>query len=207
MDNILNELSAMTSLEFIAAILALLYVWFAARQNIWCWLCAFISSSIYTWIFWQVALPFQSALNLYYVIMAVFGWWSWRGIESQKQQSVIRHFPITWHLAAIAGLILLSIGLSHYVNDTHDIGYFGYLDAGVALFSVFTTFLVTQKVLENWIYWIFINSAACYLYASQGLLFTTGLFIIYVVMSLYGLYAWRCSQSSADDISSTHFAP
>ncbi len=64
-------------LEWLAVILAIAYVWLAARQNVWCWAAAFTSTALYTWIFWQVSLPFQSALNVFYMVMAVYGYWQW----------------------------------------------------------------------------------------------------------------------------------
>ena len=208
METLLNEMFAMSSLELIAAVLALSYVWLAARQNIWCWLSALGSSSIYTYIFWQVALPFQSALNFYYVLMAVYGWWNWRHMQSDQLTPVIKHFSAGWHLVAIIALVGISLLMSVYVGQSTQPVYLGYLDAGVAVFSVFTTFLVTQKVLENWVYWFFINVAACYLYASQELYFTTALFVVYVAMSAYGFYAWKVSEiKNNNNMQGSHFAP
>jgi nicotinamide mononucleotide transporter len=66
-----EQLAALSWLELIAVVLALAYVWLAARQNIWCWPCAFVSTGIYIWLFWQVSLPFHTLLNVYYLMMAV----------------------------------------------------------------------------------------------------------------------------------------
>ena len=72
-----EQIAATSLAEWVAVVLALAYVWLAARQNRWCWLCAFISTAIYTWLFWQVTLPFQAILNLYYMMMAGYGYYQW----------------------------------------------------------------------------------------------------------------------------------
>lgn len=190
MDSIISEISALSLLEMVAAILAFAYVWLAAKQNMLCWPCALFSSGIYTWVFWESALPHQSWLNVYYVLMALYGWLSWRKIAANQSAPSVKSLSVKWHLLAIVVLLFathvfvqLSQGSTNITTQ--------YLDAGVAVFSVFTTFLVTQKVVENWGYWIVINSVATYLYATQALYFTTILFIGYFFMAIYGLRHWR----------------
>lgn len=61
----LSQIAATSKLEWLAVVLAIAYVLLAAKQNSWCWLCAFASTAIYTWLFWQVTLPFQSMLNFF----------------------------------------------------------------------------------------------------------------------------------------------
>lgn len=183
-----GQLAAQSWLEFIAMILALAYVYLAARQNIWCWPCAFFSTGIYIWLFWQVSLPFHTILNVYYLFMAVYGWMKWQG-KAQSNLTVV-----TWvlpkHLTWIAMLTFLALCLSLISTSFFDPKYV-YLDAFISIFSVFTTVLVAHKVLENWLYWIVINSFSSYLYFSKELYWTCCLFAIYVIFAIYGYRHWR----------------
>lgn len=192
-NQLLNELVSMTGLELVAALLALAYVWLAARQNSWCWACAFVSAALYTVIFWKVSLAYQAILNLYYVVMAMYGWLQWRRNNEDAGQLSITRWSLKTHIVVICCLFVVSIALANVTKTTDDITYLMYLDTLVAVFSIFTTYLVTKKVLENWLYWLIINLAACYLYANQGLYLTTLLFIVYVGMSVYGLALWARS--------------
>lgn len=181
-------------LELTAALLALAYVLLAAKQNIWCWLCAFASSGIYVAIFWQAALPYQAALNFFYVAMALYGWAIWRRVNHNGETPKVRQLGMLKNGVAIFGLTLVCAILLSLQNNAGQGGALSvthYLDAGIAVFSVFTTWLVVQKYLDNWVYWIVLNTAAAWLYASQSLYFTAALFSIYVLMSLYGLMSWR----------------
>jgi len=66
-----------------------------------------------------------------------------------------------------------------------------YVDAFVAWVSVLATLMVARKVLENWLYWIVVDSVAAALYWSQGFQATAVLFVIYVVIAVRGFFAWR----------------
>ena len=68
---------------------------------------------------------------------------------------------------------------------------FPYLDSATTCFAVMTTYLVAKKVLENWFYWIVINTVSIYLYFSKGLMLTTALFVVYVFMAIAGYFMWR----------------
>jgi len=81
-------------------------------------------------------------------------------------------------------------------------GLVPYVDAFVAWASVLATWMVARKVLENWLYWIVVDSVAAALYWSQGFQATAGLYVLYVVIAVRGYIAWRadlarCATSTA----------
>lgn len=175
-------------LEVVAVIFSLLYPLLAARQNILCWPCALISTGLYVHLFWEVSLPFQSLLNGYYLLMAVYGWIKWRKGADEDALSVTQ-WPIWYHVIAIPVLLITSFAISHLVSFSwlsSDL----YLDALVTVFSVYTTYLMANKILENWLFWIVINSFAAYLYFNNSLMLTGVMFIWYVGMAIYGYKVW-----------------
>lgn len=188
MESFLAQLTATTWLEGIAVILALAYVWLAARQNIWCWPCALVSTGIYTWLFWHVSLPFHTGLNFYYLIMAIYGWTKWRTTDADTVAVIT--WPISRHCVCIFVLAIGALLLSKFASTILDAKYL-YLDAFITVFSVFTTVLVAHKVRENWLYWIVINIFAAYLYFAKDLALTGILFICYTGFAVYGFIQWR----------------
>ena len=182
-----QQLHQQSGLELVAVLLALAYVWLAARQNSWCWPCALLSTAIYTYLFWEVALPFHVVLNTYYILMAVYGWLQWQGPASQAKQ--VKSWSGTHHLLSIVLLILVSMVLSMSVGSVFDAQYL-YLDASITVFSVFTTVLVAHKVRENWLYWIVIDAVSAYLFFAKGLLLTSLLFVLYTLFAAYAYVQW-----------------
>ncbi|MBE9548352.1 MAG: nicotinamide mononucleotide transporter, partial [Proteobacteria bacterium] len=76
--NIINALLALSAWEVMASLLGIGYVLLAARESQWCWPLAFVSTLIYTLLFWGGQLPMQALLNFYYMGMAVYGYLVWR---------------------------------------------------------------------------------------------------------------------------------
>jgi nicotinamide mononucleotide transporter len=195
----INEMGMMTFWEAIAVVLAIAYLALAMKTNIWCWAAAFVSTAIYTVLFWKVSLLMESVLNIYYMAMAVYGYWMWmqQPKESNKHEvndrgSVIISWSLTTHLFLIAVTSVLSLGVG-YLMANYTQASFPYLDAATTCFAVMTTYLVAKKVLENWLYWIVINTVSIYLYFSKGLMLTTMLLIAYVIMAVAGYVMWRKS--------------
>lgn len=202
--------------ELIAVALSLTYVILATKGNNWCWPAAFISTAIYTVIFYDVALLMDSLLNAYYMAMAIYGWYSWQSarksqqclnyidIEYNKSVVKVEHKQITltiiswsWllHAKYIATLTLISFVLGFFMAN-YTIAAFPYLDSATTVFAVFTTYLVTQKVLENWLYWLIIDFVSIYLYLEKSLEPTAALFAVYVVIALYGYLQWLAQYKS-----------
>lgn len=182
-------------LELTAMLLALAYVLFAAAGSIWCWPAAFVSTALYTYIFYDVLLFMESALNIYYLIMAVYGYWIWqkdaaiKNDQSTKTLNIVS-WSLNFHIKACFTLIIISLALG-YLMANYTAADFPYLDTFTSVFAVFATYLVTQKVLENWLYWLVIDSASIYLYLAKDLKPTVVLFCIYIVIAAFGYLKWR----------------
>jgi len=188
LDKFISQILATPAMEWAAVVLALGYVWLAARQNSWCWVCAFASTAIYTWLFWQVTLPFQAGLNLFYMIMAIYGYYQWHhGAEGESQ---VRSWPWHWHLLLVPALLMIGWGLASLASGQFN-NEFLWLDACIQVLSVVTTFMVAHKVLQNWVYWFFINLASAYLYAQSGLMLSACLFAGFIGFSVYGYIQWQ----------------
>ncbi|MEM1089319.1 MAG: nicotinamide riboside transporter PnuC [Pseudomonadota bacterium] len=175
-------------LEAIAVVLAIAYLLLAARENSWCWVCAFISTAIYIGLFYSVALLSESLLNIFYLVMAVYGWWQWRGGGGVERREIHRW---SWrrHVAVILGTALCVPLLARLTSAAG--AEYAYLDAATTCYAVVTTFMVTRKVLENWLYWLVVDSVSIYLYLAKGLTMTAGLFALYLGICVAGFFSWR----------------
>ncbi len=199
----INYATNLPWLELVAMLLALVYVILAAIGSIWCWPAAFISTALYTVIFYDVLLLMDSALNAYYLVMAVYGYWLWqKNSSTNAQQNSLRRgqqkssalaiisWQASWHLRACVILTVISFALG-YVMANYTSASFPYIDTFTTVFAVFATYLVAQKVLENWLYWLVIDFVSIYLYLEKGLMPTAVLFMIYVVIAAYGYLKWQ----------------
>jgi nicotinamide mononucleotide transporter len=183
-------LASLLSLEGLAVVLALAYLLLAARENIWCWYCALISSALYVFIMWDARLLTEAVLNVFYVAMAVLGWYQWR--RGGRGHNGVKIVSLAWwqHGALLAATLLLTLANGWVMQAWTDAAW-PFVDAFITWGSVITTFLVVRKVLENWLYWIVIDGLALFVYIDRGLYLTALLFALYLVIVIFGYFEWR----------------
>jgi nicotinamide mononucleotide transporter len=197
LDAAVAALASIPPAEWVAVLLAFAYLLLAVRQNAWCWACAIASSAIYLVLFAEAGLVMQSALQLFYIAMGAYGWWSWRhGAGGAGTTPAVSRWPLRRHLALVAAVVVVTMVNGALVGGGER-GALPYVDAFVAWASVVATWLVARKLLENWLYWIVIDSAAAALYASQGLRATAILFVVYVGIAVHGYFTWRADLARA----------
>ena len=186
------ELTLQQAWEALAVVLAVAYLLLAIRQNAWCWAAAAVSTLLYLFIMYDSKLYMQSLLQLYYLAMAAYGWYHWRHPQTAGGELPVTVWPWRYHAIAISGvllLVLVSAGLLQRYSD----GALPYLDAFTAWGAIVTTFMVTRKILENWLYWFVIDTVSIGLYLDRELYFTAGLFAAYLVLVVVGYRSWRAS--------------
>lgn len=190
MEELVTQLGATSLSEAIGAALGLAYLLLAVRRNLLCWLCAFVSTAIYLFLFARAALYMQSVLQVFYLVMAVYGFIDWKKGRTEATGVLIRTWTPRQHaLAAVA--VLAATLINGWLLSTQTDAAAPYLDSFVTWGSVITTWMVARRVLENWLYWLVVDALAAYLYFSQGLLVTTALFVIYLGIVLRGYWVWR----------------
>jgi len=176
-------------LELTAVVFAIVYLVLAVRENILCWFAAGISTLIFLYIFWDVKLYMESGLQVYYLGMAVFGWYQWRLANDGSTSLQVSMWSMREHLLALVLIALLTFTSGYLLHSGTD-ARLPYLDSLTTWGSVVTTFMVVRKVLENWIYWLVIDSISIYLYIDRELYFTAILFAVYIVIIFFGWLTW-----------------
>ena len=178
------------NLETLAVALGLSYLLLAMRENSLCWYCAFFSTAIYVYIFGDVSLYMESVLNVYYMGMAVYGWLQWQKGGANHSGVEIVRWTAKHHIICILVILIASV-ISGYLLSVNNDARLPYLDSFTTWASVLTTVMVARKVLENWLYWIVINSVSIYLYIDRDLDQTAAMFTLYLVLSVLGYVAWK----------------
>jgi nicotinamide mononucleotide transporter len=205
LSQILEQARNTSAAEAVAAALGLAYLLLAVKRNLACWLCAFASTAIYLVLFAQASLYMQSALQVFYVVMAVYGFLDWRAGRTEEAGVLIRTWTMGRHALAVAGVAIATL-INGWLLAKHTDAAAPYLDSFVTWSSVVTTWMVARRVLENWLYWIVVDAIAAYLYFSQGLLWTTVLFVIYLGIVVRGFFVWRKERRGQMNAERAHVA-
>lgn len=181
--------AALSVAEAAGVLLAIAYLVLAIRQNILCWAAAFASSLILMAVFYSALLYMESALQIFYAAMAVYGWFQWRFAGDDGAGARIHTWRIVRHVQVVGGVAATALLVGWIMSGTD--AAFPYADAFTTVAAIVTTFMVARKVLENWIYWFVIDSISVYLYVARELYLTAGLFVFYLVLIVIGYRRWR----------------
>lgn len=180
---------ALEALNGLALVTGVAYAVLAARRNRLCWIAGAVSSVAAAVLSVLGKLPMQAGLQVFYVAMAVYGWWSWKR-SSTAGELTIGTWPLTGHLAAAAALTALSFASAHGLR----FGNFAdwpLLDSLTTWFSVFATWLAARAKIENWLYWIVINPVMVFLFYVQKAWGMALLSAFLTVIAVAGFAAWR----------------
>ena len=174
--------------ELLATFFSLGYLYFMARLHPLGWVCALVSTGLYTWLFFDVNLWMESLLNLFYLVMAFYGFYQWTLNHHQIEQT-IQSWPLSKHLKVcfiLMGVVcVLGSMLHHFTTSTMT-----YLDSFTTCFSILATFMLIDKVIDNLLYWIVIDSFSIYMYVEKGLWLTSLLYCVYIAFALHNYFAW-----------------
>jgi nicotinamide mononucleotide transporter len=180
--------------EAIAVVSLIAYLVLAIRQSILCWIAAIIGTSIYLVLMFRVGLYMESALQVFYIAMAFYGWYKWNGGSDPGHALPVISWPIAFHILPLLMIAMLTI-LSGYLLSEYSNAALPYLDSFTTWGAIFATWLVARKVLQNWHYWFVIDAVSVFIYISRGLWLTALLFLIYLVLIVVGLRVWREAES------------
>lgn len=189
--NVQDALAAMTAIELIAVVAGVVYLVLAGKESLLCWFFAAVSTLLYIYILWDVKLYAEMALQFYYLFMAGYGFYQWKFSHSQNEnQMPISVLSIKQHGLLILSTLIASAILGYILASQTD-AQLPYIDSFTTVGALVTTWMVTKKYLENWLYWIVVDGVAVYQYFNKELYLTALLFVAYVIMVIIGYFAWR----------------
>lgn len=180
-------------IELGGTVFGLIYIIFSIRQSLFTWPAGIISSLLYCWVFFDAKIYAGMALQGYYLVISVYGWWSWNysgepGAGEAKLQ-VSRTAPDLWGRLFILNLLITI--LMYYILRRYTDSPVPFGDAFTTSLSILATWMLARKKLEHWIIWIFIDLVSAAVYLNRGLYSTVFLFVVYAIMAGIGFHEWQ----------------
>ena len=190
----------MSYLEFFGTIFYLLSVWLIAQKNMLTWPLGLISVILYGMLFYQIQLYSDMIEQIYYFAVCIYGWIYWNKNVSEKSGSINFQYSnlkqlLSWSLITITLSILLTI----FMKDIHNLSpkifpapaSFPFLDALTTIMSFVAMFLMIQKRIESWVYWIIVDIIGIILYFVKDVKFISFLYVVLLVIALRGFIKWH----------------
>ncbi|MGH7637015.1 MAG: nicotinamide riboside transporter PnuC [Gemmatimonadaceae bacterium] len=180
-------------IEWVAAAAGAVSVFLSARENIWSWPTALVNVSLYTYIFYRSGLYSDAGLQVVYFGLSLYGWYHWLyGGQQHSRLQVTRASPRVWVSAAAIGLMFW-LALSSYTSTLPGVSL-PYLDASLTTTSLIAQWMMTRKILENWILWIIADVVYVPMFMYKALYPTAIQYALFLVLAVMGFVQWRRSR-------------
>ncbi len=178
-----------TWVEFLAFTSGVVNVWLVTRQNVWNWPIGIFNVSLYLLIFADSGLYADSALQLVYIALSVYGWWAWlHGGTGRTSLPVSRTSRLAWLWLVFAGAAVTA-ALTLLLDRTTDSNV-PFWDALTTTLSLMATYGQTRKLLESWWLWIAADLIYVPLYLYKDLWLTAVLYVVFLSLCVVGLRGW-----------------
>lgn len=174
-------------IDLIGFLSTLVYLNLIIKQKRSAWYWSILGSAIFAYSCFSNQLYIQSALFVFYILIAFYGLRHWRASNLSLK---VKSMNFTTHSLFITSSLILGSALG-YVFITFTDQQLPYLDGIISIFAIGTTLLVVDKKRENWLYWMGINAASMYLYYKQDMLILLVMALVLFAVAIRGYYAWN----------------
>ncbi|MDX9748315.1 MAG: nicotinamide riboside transporter PnuC [Paludibacter sp.] len=186
-------MSIITALEITGTLFSFIYLYLSVKQKIGLWVFGFLSAVVYSLVFFETKFYAAMSLQLYYLWVSVYGWYSWK----KKRETTGEDLPVRYthfkEWTVLSGITMLVMLIYYAVLSMGTDSPVPGADSFITAFSITATWMLARKQIEHWLIWIVVDSVAVFVYLKQGLYSTALLFVVYGAMAVVGWIQWRKS--------------
>ena len=183
------------SIEGLAVSTGLASVWFSVKERIWVYPIGLISVSIYVYLSFIYGIYADMGINIYYVLISIYGWYRWlQPSESGAAKEITRNSGKEWLLSIVLFLlswVILFVILQRFTDS--EIPLWDSLTTSLAIVGMW---LMAEKKVEHWLFWIATDLLSIPLYYYKDLLLTSGQFFVFTILAVIGWLQWNKSLSN-----------
>ena len=179
-------------LEFLAFSFGIISVIYAKKENILVYPTGIICTVITVYLLYKAQYFGDMMMNIYYSLMSIYGWWNWSRIKNDKYLLKITRFSKN-DLGLTVFLFLLTVTITYavYTFNLTEIKIPNYIDIFTSGIFFTAMWLMANKKLESWIFWIIGDIITVPLYAYRGLGMLSLQYIIFTILAIQGYIEWK----------------
>lgn len=176
--------------ENVASVLGVINIVLLVRRSIWNYPFGIAMVTLYCVVFFQARLFSDALLQVFFFVIQIYGWWVWYhardGEGLVKVELMSTRSRLIWAMVIVLATVAEGWYLANYTTDSAP-----WMDANTTAMSVVAQYLLSIRKIENWVLWIVTDVVQIGLYYWKGLYPTTGLYMLFLVLSSVGLYEWQ----------------
>ena len=176
-------------LDVVGTVIGLIYIYQEYKASIWLWLTGIVMPAIYTVVYYEAKLYADFGMQLYYIVVAVYGFLYWRFGKRTKELPITR-FPKRKIIPSIVVFMALWSTV-YYILITFTNSNVPVLDSFGNSLSIIGLWALAKKYIEQWWIWFVVDIELSALYFYKGIPFTSGLYALYALIAIAGYFKWK----------------
>lgn len=176
--------------EYVAAAFGIVSVYLSAKEHLVAWPTAIVNVLLYVVVFRAQKLYADMGLQVVYAVLSAYGWWHWArggaGATPLPVSRTPRRQGAVLAGIALAGSVTLGFALKRWTDAA-----LPWADATLSATSLVAQWMMTRKLVENWLVWIALDVCYVAMFATKGLWPTAGLYAVFLVLAAIGWRDWR----------------
>ena len=183
-------------IEILGTAVGIVYLWQEYHASIHLWITSIIMPAIYLYVYYNAGLYADFGINIYYLVIALYGWMAWRyNFSLRDRKSNCKELTISHiekrRLPVLAVLFLLlwagiALILTNFTDSTVPLS-----DAFTTSLSIVGMYMLARKYVEQWCVWLVVDIASSALYIYKELYFTAVLYAVYAIIAIFGYRKWK----------------
>lgn len=187
------------ALQIAGLAIGLVYLYYEYHASPKVWIVGLIMPMISMFVYFRKGLYADFGMNIYYLLMAVYGYMAWTGIFSSGKKKAsgksseglkIRHLPAPGYLPVVAVTAVIWVAIALFLINATD-STVPWADAFTTAMSITGTWMLARKYIEQWLAWILVDSVCVVLYIYKGIYPYALLYAIYTVIAFFGYRKWH----------------
>ncbi|WP_396206130.1 nicotinamide riboside transporter PnuC, partial [Gemmatimonas sp.] len=133
-------------------------------------------------------------LQVVYFTLSLYGWWHWWRGGPQHEAVVVTRTPRR-HAVVLGGIIAVTWVTLAVITSRIPGVALPWLDSLLVAISLVAQWMMTRKLLENWLLWIAVDVVYIGLFINRGLPLTAVLYTVFLGLATLGFFQWRKSEA------------
>ncbi|MBQ5970923.1 MAG: nicotinamide mononucleotide transporter [Prevotella sp.] len=187
-------------LDFIGAVLGIIYILLEYRASIWLWAVSIIMPLVDMMLYFRAGLYADFGMAIYYALAAIYGYamWRWKingnvndnvNINDNEGKLPITHFPRRLILPTTLCFLVIWMAIYQLLIHCTDSSV-PIQDSFTSALSIVALWALAHKYAEQWLLWIVVDAISAALYVYKGIPFKASLYSLYVVIAVFGYRKW-----------------
>jgi nicotinamide mononucleotide transporter len=178
-------------LEILGFGIGILYLWWEYHANAKVWLASVVMPMISMWIYFSKGLYADFAINIYYLLIAIYGYvvWTFNFKTKEKKELPISRITVKTSIILTGAMAVLWVALAQILINFTDSSV-PWSDAFTTALSIIAMWMMARKFAEQWLAWLVVDAVCVGLYIYKGIYFYAALYAIYTVIAYVGYRKW-----------------